>query len=196
MCGLNILALRVEFITIIARLMSHSGRNLRDMLKSIIIFLIFCLDTQNFFGNNRLKSESHLKGESKTHSKSSDSHSKSHDSHFKSVDSHSKSSDFHSKSFDYHSDRKHSHQSATINKHHRDYRHGNSEHRASGTNAHRTSAGHDKKPSEHNTSSSSRELQQSSKPSRTPQKISTGNACSQLFVKCNTAHRLFDVVDL
>ena len=175
MCGLNILALRVEFITIIARLMSHSGRNLRDMLKSIIIFLIFCLDTQNFFGNNRLKSESHLKGESKTHSKSSDSHSKS---------------------FDYHSDRKHSHQSATINKHHRDYRHGNSEHRASGTNAHRTSAGHDKKPSEHNTSSSSRELQQSSKPSRTPQKISTGNACSQLFVKCNTAHRLFDVVDL
>ena len=149
-----------------------------------------CLVAQHFIGNNRLKSDSHSKGESKTHSKPSDYHFKSSDSHFKSVDSHSKSVDFHSKSLDYHSDRKHSHHGATSNKHHRDYRHGNSEHRTSGANTHRTSAGHDKKPSDHNTStgSSSRESQQLSKPSRTPQKISTGNAYLPLCLICQLFH--------
>ena len=125
-------------------------------------------------GVYRLKFDSHSKGETKLHSKPSDSHSKPLDSHFKSVDSHSKSTDFHSKSSDYHSDRKHGHQGGAPNKyHHRDHRHGNSEHRSS--NTHRLSTIHDKKSSEHNTIGSNREFQQTYKPSRTPQKVSTGN---------------------
>lgn len=128
----------------------------------------------------KLKFDSHSKGETKLHSKPSDSHSKPLDSHFKSVDSHSKSTDFHSKSSDYHSDRKHGHQGGAPNKyHHRDHRHGNSEHRSS--NTHRLSTTHDKKSSEHNTIGSNREFQQTYKPSRTPQKVSTGSeSCSPL----------------
>ena len=145
--------------------MSHSGKSLKDMLRSTLFCL--CVITCTLYQQYRLKSDSHYKGELKPHSKPSDSHhSKPSDSHFKSVDSHSKS-------LDYHSDRKHGHQGSTPNKyHHRDHRHGNSEYRSSsGTNAHRMSSSHDKKPSEYNTSCSNRE---SSKPSRTPQKMSTG----------------------
>lgn len=144
----------------------------------------------------RLKSDYHSKGELKPHSKPSDSHSRPLDSHYKSVDSHSKSTDFHSKSLDYHSDRKHSHQSGTPNRYHRDHRHGNSEHRTSNSaSMHRSSSSHDKKPSEYHSSSSSnsnsnRESQLSSKPSRTPQKISTGNIMDKsLHLICQTFHK-------